>query len=233
MQSVKANATCAPAILTAPSGRLRAGSRLSRRAGRNNEPGFPTGEAIMTMRILGFAFVVALLPVAPCAAADGRFVMENSSLARTVSTEGGILRTVELVNKRAGRTAQLTEAPEFRLRLSQGAHRPGTAYTLTAADFKVVQAIPGAAAWAFRLENSGHGLQLEVRYELAPDDFYLRKRLTITSAKPVTLERIDVEAFSLPEAFLDYINRVRVRPLRLQVQYNSWFDYGGDVHRYA
>lgn len=33
------------------------------------------------------------------------------------------------------------------------------------------------------------------------------------------------------DAFYDYINEVRVRPLRLQTQYNSWFDYHGGVTR--
>jgi hypothetical protein len=33
------------------------------------------------------------------------------------------------------------------------------------------------------------------------------------------------------EVFFDYINRVRVRPLRLQVQYNSWFDFADGVSR--
>ncbi len=31
------------------------------------------------------------------------------------------------------------------------------------------------------------------------------------------------------DAFFDYIDRTRVRPLRLQTQYNSWFDYGPGV----
>lgn len=31
------------------------------------------------------------------------------------------------------------------------------------------------------------------------------------------------------DAFLDYIDRVRARPLRLQTQYNCWFDYGKAV----
>ncbi|TAK94642.1 MAG: hypothetical protein EPO07_16425 [Verrucomicrobia bacterium] len=31
------------------------------------------------------------------------------------------------------------------------------------------------------------------------------------------------------DAFFDYINRIRARPLRLQVQYNSWFDFGSSV----
>lgn len=31
------------------------------------------------------------------------------------------------------------------------------------------------------------------------------------------------------DAFLDYIDQTRARPLRLQTQYNSWFDYNRDV----
>jgi len=31
------------------------------------------------------------------------------------------------------------------------------------------------------------------------------------------------------DAFFEYINRIRARPFRLQVQYNSWFDYGKNV----
>lgn len=33
------------------------------------------------------------------------------------------------------------------------------------------------------------------------------------------------------ECFFDYINRIRIRPLRLQVQYNSWFDFSTGVSR--
>ncbi|MFC4991476.1 hypothetical protein [Rubritalea tangerina] len=32
------------------------------------------------------------------------------------------------------------------------------------------------------------------------------------------------------DAFYDYINKIRVRPLRLQTQYNSWFDYGYTIN---
>lgn len=35
----------------------------------------------------------------------------------------------------------------------------------------------------------------------------------------------------ITDAFQDYINSVRACPLRLQVQFNSWFDYGGSVSR--
>ncbi|MCL3779912.1 hypothetical protein EMN47_05855 [Prolixibacteraceae bacterium JC049] len=33
----------------------------------------------------------------------------------------------------------------------------------------------------------------------------------------------------IQDTFFDYIDQIRIRPLRLQVQYNSWFDFGGRV----
>ena len=35
----------------------------------------------------------------------------------------------------------------------------------------------------------------------------------------------------ISDAFYEYINAIRIRPLRLQVQYNSWFDYGGGISK--
>ena len=35
----------------------------------------------------------------------------------------------------------------------------------------------------------------------------------------------------LQDAFFDYIERIRVRPFRLQFQYNCWFDFGGGVDK--
>lgn len=34
----------------------------------------------------------------------------------------------------------------------------------------------------------------------------------------------------IDDAFFDYIDDIRIRPLRLQVQYNSWFDFGQGVN---
>jgi hypothetical protein len=275
-----------------------------------------------TTRIVLAAFAASLLS-APLGASwadqspgDSRYVLENSSLARTLSVEGGTLRTVEIVNKRSNVTVHPTAVSEFRLRLSQGTHRPDTAHTLTAADFHVIKASRSEDALVFTLDNAEHELRVEVRYDLKPDDFYLRKSLTITSAKPATLERIDLEAMTLADAyqpytireitanapgrwspglgqplytsksgtfwgvefpaadnqvkdglltagylwgrrlepnqpyraypavmgvaddpafvsdaFHEYIDRVRIRPLRLEVQYNSWFDHGGGVRK--
>jgi len=35
----------------------------------------------------------------------------------------------------------------------------------------------------------------------------------------------------LQETFFKYIDQIRIRPLRLQVQYNSWFDFGPNVNK--
>ena len=159
-------------------------------------------------------------------------------------------------------------------------------------------------------------VRVTVEYRLEPDDFFMRKRLTVTCGEPLVLERADVEALGLADAvqpytvrqitanapgkwspglgqplygaksatfwgvefpaadnrvadgeltagylygraleprqpyvthasvmgvaddaafvkdaFFEYIERVRARPLRLQVQFNSWFDTGGGVTR--
>lgn len=266
--------------------------------------------------ILGL-FVAACFRTAETHAVDAeRFVLENTFLSRTVSIEGGVLHTTEIVNKRANAAASPTATPEFRLRFSQGTDKPDTQFTLTAADFKVTKAKSSKDGLVFSLANAANGIGVDVQYELQPDEFYAHKRLTITSAKPVVLERIEVEAFTfadayqpytvrditanaprkwspglgqplytsnsatfwgiefpaadnqvkngelaagylrgrelkageayesyaavvgvaddpafVSEAFFDYINRTRVRPLRLQVQYNTWFDQGRGVRK--
>ncbi|MEI6891180.1 MAG: hypothetical protein V5783_03320 [Pontiella sp.] len=35
----------------------------------------------------------------------------------------------------------------------------------------------------------------------------------------------------IDDAFYDYINAIKIRPLRLQVQYNSWFDFSQNVNK--
>lgn len=252
---------------------------------------------------------------------EGCLALENAFLRRVVSVAKGPLRTVEIVNKRAAVTAVPVSCNEFALRLSEGTHKPGTAFTLTAADFQIVKSaeydLPAAKpgkGLRVTLKNEAHHLDVEIRYELARDDFFLRKTLTITAAQPITLERVDVESLAfddatqpytvhaltsrgkwspglgeplygsasatfwgvefpaaynfvsdktlhcgylwgrqleagvpytafpavvgvasdarfISDAFFEYIERIRIRPLRLQVQYNTWFDYGSGVNR--
>jgi hypothetical protein len=247
---------------------------------------------------------------------DAQQVLENKYLRRAFSTRDGVLRTVEITNKRSGVTVTPAAATEFKLRFSQGTQRPESAFTLTTTDFRVVKVSSSDQRIAYALECAARRILLDVEYTLAPGDFYLRKRLVVTSAEPVTLERIDVDVLSLGDgyqpytvreitanapgkwspglgqplyglksatfwgvefpaadnrvidgtliagylwgrelpagkpvttypavmgvgddpafirdAFFEYIERVRVRPLRLQVQFNSWFDHGGGVSK--
>lgn len=252
--------------------------------------------------------------------ARASFVLENAALARSFSTADGVLRTIRIVNKLSGVTATPGRSPEFRLRVSQGTDRPETALTLTAADFRIVtqpaQPVGARRELAFTLTNTLHQLGVTVVYELAGDDPFMRKRLDIVTGQPVVLERLDVEALQLSDAwqpfgereitakaagrwnpglgqplyttnsamfwgvefpaadnqvqqgmlwagylwgrkiqpgqscrsysavlgvaddpafvtdaFFDYINQIRVRPLRLQIQYNTWFDRGSRINQ--
>jgi hypothetical protein len=251
--------------------------------------------------------------------------IENAFLGRVLTVEGGVLRTTAVINKRAGTKAVPLACDEFRLRISKGTHTTGTDVVLTARDFRfgrsdryVPKADASAKGVSFVLKSAAHGLTVEARYELSPDDFYMRKRLVITAERPVTLERIDVDSVALDDAhqpytvkaiyargkwspglgqplyttrsatfwgvefpaadnhveghadgktlrcgylwgreikagvpyrtyssvmgvsddpafttdaFYSYIDRVRVRPLRLQIQYNTWFDTGRGVNK--
>lgn len=59
-------------------------------------------------------------------------------------------------------------------------------------------------------------------------DVDLQSGETLTSYKAVVGVADDPEF--VKDAFLDYIDQTRARPLRLQTQYNSWFDYNRDVN---
>src|SRR5690242_21764945 len=62
--------------------------------------------------------LLAAIVAAKCGAAEASYVLENDSLARCLSISNGILRTREIVNKRAHVTTVPAVAPEFRLRLA-------------------------------------------------------------------------------------------------------------------
>jgi len=265
--------------------------------------------------------ILALGFLLPCLghAANGPS-LENPAIRRVLSTADGHLRTIEIANLRAKTTIKPTSCPEFRLRLSKSTADTGPDILLTTEDFKVVGTRKvqgnGADLLVFDLADPKHGLNLEVRYSLAPGDFYMRKSLMIAASKPWVLERVDIEALGIADAyqpytkdaitakargnwspnlgqplytresgtfwgvefpaarnqvtdglllagylrgmplkpgtpytthpavlgagddpkfvsdsFYKYIDRIRIRPLRLQTQYNSWFDYGHGVNR--
>jgi hypothetical protein len=266
---------------------------------------------------LCFALLLVVGEMDCSTAATSRYVLENSSLARCFSIKNGVLQTTRIVNKRAHATEAPTAAPEFRLRLAP-TNDPANAILLTASDFHVVDSVLLTNTFDTELRvtltNANHELGVGLCYTLGKDDFFMRKRLTVDCAKPVILERIDVEALGLKDAyqaftnreitsqapshwypglgqplytsksgtfwgiefpaadnqvangflyagylwgriiepgktyqsyaavmgggddprfvrdaFFQYINSIRARPLRLRVQYNSWFEYGPGV----
>ncbi len=269
-----------------------------------------------------------------------QYKLANKYISRTVAVQNGIVRTIQIVNKLNGHTLQPSSCDEFKLRISQGTDKIGTDKILTNKNFTFVSGQTYTKPYkaniansrvnrnpndstiingvVLTLRNKAVGLTVKLHYELANNAFYMHKYLTITTDKPITLERIDVEAIAfvdasqpyklhditavayqppdwkpglgqplyttksatfwgiefpaaynfvkdhtlncgylwgrkinptssyksylsvigvadnykyIDDAFYKYIDQIRIRPLRLQVQYNSWFDFGGGVNK--
>lgn len=277
---------------------------------------FLTAKLLITLLFI----LLAVPPGGQAAKIPADLVLENASLLRAFSTADGRLRTSRIMNKLSGVPVSIPPGPEFRLRISRGTHREDTDVVLTTDDFTVTATRAferdGRHGLSFTLAQAEHPLTMEVRYTLHPDESVVRKTLHLRSEHPLTLERIDVEAHHLTDAyqpytkdaitahapgnwspnigqplytrdsgtfwgiefpaarnqvqdgqlttgylwgrelqpgqtytsyaavmgvgdnpafiadaFQAYIDRIRCRPLRLQVQYNSWFDYGRGVNQ--
>jgi len=265
------------------------------------------------MKALISLTAISLMPVL---ASAETIILENQHIKRTLSTDGDLLITKSIENKKAKTTLTPTACLEFTLRLSEGTDKVDTDFILTAKDFKVTKSDSSKNKLSVHLHNAKHGITVIAHYSLKDDAFYLRKKLEVSSDKKVCLERVNVEALSLPDAqqpyqekkitakapwqwkpglgqplfttktatfwgtefpasynfvegeklrcgylygrmlepgktytsyaavvgvsddpaftsdaFYDYINEIRVRPLRLQTQYNSWFDFGPRVSK--
>ncbi len=95
---------------------------------------------------------------------------------------------VRLVNHLANRTIPL-KSDDFSVGLEG---RPA----IRAADFAFKEArdeaIPGGKRLTLRFEGAPSGTRLDVVYELADADFFLRRRLELTAKKPLALRQVDV-----------------------------------------
>ena len=269
----------------------------------------------MKIKFKNWTYLLLIFSVTISCNKKTEFTIENRFLSRTLSVTDGKLHTLNLKNKVSGNELVPQNDIEFQLRISEGTHLENSDIVLTSKDFdfkKVVKDSPSELA--FLLKNKVHGLEVEVCYELAEENFFLNKYLKIKSKKPVTLERIDVEIIALEDiyqpyqikqitawgplkwkpglgqplytkelatfwgtefpasynfvenstgfcgylwgkeiqarktytsyksvvgvgddanyiqdTFFEYIDKIRIRPLRLQIQYNSWFDFWGAV----
>ena len=99
--------------------------------------------------------------------------------------------------------------------------RPGLGQPLYTANTATFWGIEFPASYNFVEEKTGYCGYLWGKG--------LNKNETYTSYKSV-MGVGDDSAF-IQETFFDYIDKIRIRPLRLQVQYNSWFDLGGRVSK--
>jgi hypothetical protein len=156
-------------------------------------------------------FIVALAASSLWAALPAEIALGNRYLERTFSTRDGVLSTLAVHNKLAGRiyTARSTD---FALKLVWErigfAHGDENPVTLTAADFVVRDArretAAGAETLRFSLENRRFRIGVDAIYTLGADDFYMRKRLEIRSLgrNPVFLDQIVVDDLELAGAGL-------------------------------
>ncbi len=269
------------------------------------------------MKFTTYLLLVLVLIATMGCNTNSEFTIDNHFLSRTLSIEGGALHTLKLENKVSGKELIPQNEAEFQIRISEGADKEGTDVILTSADFKMKEVLSQTSEkLIFLLKNEEHDMEVEVVYEIQPDEFYMNKSLNIRSGKEITLERIDVETIKLDDVyqpyqmkqitawgpskwrpglgqplytkesatfwgtefpasynyvesntafcgylwgrelqpgqtyssyrsvfgvgddanfiqdtFFEYIDKIRVRPLRLQVQYNSWFDFGPRVDK--
>ncbi|WP_143150443.1 alpha-galactosidase [Arenibacter nanhaiticus] len=263
-------------------------------------------------------FIVLFLFIAGSCKTKSEYTIGNKSISRTIKiSDDGQLFTSKVDNKIAGKILTPRDNEEFRFRISEGTHIEGSDVVLSSKDFNFKKVInEGSNSLGFLLKNKEHQLEVELYFEVEEGDFYIRKYLKISSKKPVTIERIDVESLSLndiyqpyqikqitsqgvaqwrpglgqplygsisatffgvefpaadnyvedkkgycgylwgkeikadeiytshkavigvgddpehiQETFFNYIDRIRIRPFRLQVQYNSWFDFYSGVDK--
>ncbi|MDQ8206391.1 hypothetical protein QEH52_02645 [Coraliomargarita sp. SDUM461003] len=179
----------------------------------------------LTAIIASFAIAVIGYAEAP---SKSSYMLANPSLGREFSLQDGHLTTKRILNRRADTVIHPTHSDEFQLRISQGTHTTGTDVLLTTQDFtcidvtrKALPELPGKSI-DFTLKNTEHDLTVIVRYELGTNDFFMRKQLHISSGKPVTLEKIDVEAVSTTDAYQPYTTREITTSRSRELKMNGW-----------
>jgi len=156
-----------------------------------------------------FAIVLVLLiAITSCNEKQKEYVIENKSLARTISIESGQLHTSALFNKISGKKLNPENKDEFQLRISKGTSMENGYVFLTSKDFKVTSVKEytdnTTNGIAISLRNNDIEMSVIVHYELAKNDFYIRKFLEIKSEKPITLERVDIEVIELGDIYQPY-----------------------------
>jgi hypothetical protein len=121
---------------------------------------------------------------------DNRTIrLGNAALELVFKQADGGCRLASVVNQLANRTHALT-ADDFAIGI-EGQQKP-----LTVTDFEFKSANETATATGQRLtlsfDGKAPGTSLEIIYELNGKDFFARRRMELTTEKPLALRRVDV-----------------------------------------
>ena len=132
------------------------------------------------------------------AQADGPAIkIGNAHMERTFSVCDNVFRSDSIVNR--GSDARLTmDSCEFRILFLDGSELTGLDFAFCG--HESAETSDGAKTLTVRLEHAPLAMHSEIVYTLGPDDFYVRKQLTLTADKPSAqpVDRLDVECFSSP-----------------------------------
>lgn len=100
--------------------------------------------------------------------------------------------------------------------------RPGLGQPIYTKDSGLFLGVEFPAAWNLVSSDGDILCGYLHGYELIPGETF--------QSYPAVMGVADDPAF-VQESFYEYIDSIRAQPLRLQIQYNSWFDYGPGVNR--
>jgi len=147
------------------------------------------------VRPLPFLVLAFSLALSTCSAGDvasvrrtpNEIALGNASIELVFTVDGGQCMASRLLNKLGG-DGMAIKSDDFSIGLEGSP-------PLRAAEFKFKeaadQAIPGGKRLTLHFDNAARGIGLDVVYELGDSDFFLRRRIELTTPKPLDLRQVD------------------------------------------
>ncbi|BDS06296.1 hypothetical protein NT6N_13360 [Oceaniferula spumae] len=143
---------------------------------------------------------VSLLPQAEAA----EFTIGNKLISRTISDDGGQLKTVSLKNAEMDKTIPNADSGEFSLTYSIA----GKSRTVTSADFKAGTpkdwSAEGVSGKELVLSGKDIPLNVVVRYGVKGDQPVLWKKLEVTAQSELVLNGVQIENLGIADAYTAY-----------------------------
>ena len=154
------------------------------------------------------------------------FSIGNECLERTFAVRNGKFRSEAVVNRDTGARLEM-DSQEFRILFLDGRGLTGLDFAYRG--HQAHEAPDGTRVLTVELELAAMQLQAKLVYRLGPDDFFVRKQLTLSAATPPDspVDRLDVETFSTDtpvDAALEH------QPLFAGDQFFLGLEYPGGVN---